>query len=339
MRQKPRFEWPSLRRARHALLAGSLFFSISALAGPARAGSPQDKAAADALYDQAKKLMASRKFEEACPKLAESQRLDPGVGTLLTLGECYDRTGRKASAWATFREAAALAKTRGQLGREKIARARAAAIEPKLSKLVIDVPADSRAADITIHRNDEPVGEPQWNTPLPIDAGEHTVRATAPGRKPWSVTVRAEKDGQLLTVSVPPLSPEEAPRPAPAPAKPEARTEERPGGTQRALGFTAGGVGLAGIGVGVGLGLLALSRHEEAQASCAPTCAEGGGDAIQADAQKFALGSTIAYTAGGILVAGGIVLLVTAPRAKKAAVTVAPIVTADVQGVTIGGVF
>jgi hypothetical protein len=337
MSLRPRAAAPA---ARKALRVFSLIASLAALAGPARAGNPEDKAAADALYDQGKKLMASGQFAAACPKLAESQRLDPGVGTLLTLGDCYDRVGRKASAWTTFREAAALAKTRGQAGREKLARSRAAALEPRLSKLVIDVPADSDVAGITIQRNDEPVGKALWGTPLPIDAGQHTVRATAPGRKPWTLTVRAERDGQLVTVSVPLLAPEAAaaPAPAPPPRPPDTRPDVRPGGTQRALGFTAGGVGLAGIGVGVAFGFLALSKHDEAQANCAPTCAAGGGDAIQADAQKLALGSTIGFTAGGLLVAGGVVLLLTAPSFKTA-VTVAPVITARVQGAVIGGVF
>jgi hypothetical protein len=302
--------------------------------------SPAEKAAADTLYDQGKKLMASGKFEDACPKLAESQRLDPGVGTLLTLGECYDQLGRRASAWTTFREAAALAKERKQLAREKTARTRVGQLEPRLSKLIIDVPASSEVPGLTVKRGDEAVGKPVWGTAVPVDTGAHTVSASAPGHKPWSLTVRVEKDGQLVTVSVPSLPAEEkkvdpAARPPPG-AEPDAA---RPGSTQRILGFTAGAVGLGGIGAGVVLGLLALDRNKEAQASCTPTCAAGGGDAIQADAQKLALGSTIGFTAGGILVAGGVVLILTAPSAKKSALRLTPVVTGQTQGVLLQGEF
>ncbi len=326
--------------AGRALLACSLFLSLAAASAGARADTSQeDKAAADTLYDQGKKLMTAGQFEAACPKLAESQRLDPGVGTLLTLGDCYDRIGRRASAWATFREAAALAKTRGQLGREKIARTRVTAIEPRLAKLVVDVPEGAEVAGLTVLRDDDPVGKALWGTPTPVDIGEHTVRASAPGRKPWTLRVRVEKDGQLVTVSVPPLALVEAAVPPPPRPGGADGAAVRPGNTQRILGFTAGAVGLAGIGAGVGFGLAALSRHDQAQASCTPTCAAGGGDAIQADAQQLALGSTVAFTAGGLLVAGGIVLLITAPSPRASAVRVAPVITADVHGVVIQGAF
>src|SRR3954468_2190760 len=94
----------SLRRA--ALFAASLSMLApsSALAQDA-----SSQAAAQALFEQARKLMADGKFPEACPKLAESQRLDPGAGTLLNLGHCYEKSGRTASAWVTFKDAAAAA--------------------------------------------------------------------------------------------------------------------------------------------------------------------------------------------------------------------------------------
>src|SRR6188768_4533635 len=94
----------------------------------AEAGAAQ-KAAAESLFDDGLKAMKSGHFAEACPKLEESERIDPAIGTLLYLGECYEKTGRTASAWATFREAASLANTSNQADRARVASARAQGLE------------------------------------------------------------------------------------------------------------------------------------------------------------------------------------------------------------------
>src|SRR5207245_4895145 len=91
-----------------------------------------------------KKLRAEGKVAEACPKFAESNRLDAGIGTMLYLADCYEKSGQTASAWAQFREVASLAARQGD-PREKIARERVARLEPKLSKLSVSV----SAADVT----------------------------------------------------------------------------------------------------------------------------------------------------------------------------------------------
>ena len=68
-----------------------------------------NEAAAEALFDEAKKLANDGKFAEACPKFAESNRLDRGAGTLIHLADCYEKNKQTASAWATFKEAASAA--------------------------------------------------------------------------------------------------------------------------------------------------------------------------------------------------------------------------------------
>jgi serine/threonine-protein kinase len=328
-----------------ALLALSLALP-EARAEPTLAG----KAAADALYDQAKKLMASGDFEAACPKLAESQKIDPGVGTLLTLGECYDHTGRRASAWATFREAAALAATRGQGAREKIARKRVASLEPQLAKLIIVVPPAAQMKDLAVRRDEESIGKALWGTPLPLDTGEHTLAASAPGYKPWATKVRIATDGEVTTVSVPSLSLEEA---APAPVAPVVPVAK--GGSISVRGAAGIGtivLGLGGVGAGAGLSAIAVAKHNDAQAHCAPSCAAGGGDTIQADAKKLALGASIAFVAGGAITALGIVLVATAPSAtaprlswgtppdpRSAGLTVTPLLSPGALGAKLAGWF
>src|SRR5262249_4886181 len=102
------------------------------LAGPRARAQPGNAAAAGGPFDEAKRLMASGNYAEACPKFLESSRLDPGVGVLLYLGDCYEKAGQTASAWAAFREATSAAHAAGQPAREQTARDRAAALEGKL---------------------------------------------------------------------------------------------------------------------------------------------------------------------------------------------------------------
>src|SRR4051812_6541321 len=86
-----------------------------------------DKATAESLFVEGRRLLAAGKYAEACPKFAESQQIDSGLGTLLNLGDCYEKNGQTASAWASFREAASTA-ARSSDSREKVARDRAAAL-------------------------------------------------------------------------------------------------------------------------------------------------------------------------------------------------------------------
>src|SRR3954470_22350515 len=110
------------RRSRRFAALGPACCLVLLHAGVASAQtSASDKAAAEALFDQGVRLMKQNSFGEACPNLEESERIDPAVGTLLYLGECYERMGKTASAWATFREAASLANNSNQADRARVA--------------------------------------------------------------------------------------------------------------------------------------------------------------------------------------------------------------------------
>ncbi|MEO8877348.1 MAG: hypothetical protein ABI461_17265, partial [Polyangiaceae bacterium] len=84
------------------------------IATSAYAQNPSDLAAAEALFEDGRKSMDANDFAAACPKLEESERLAPAVGTLLNLGICYEKSHRTASAWATFKEATSAARASGQ---------------------------------------------------------------------------------------------------------------------------------------------------------------------------------------------------------------------------------
>src|SRR5258708_30389730 len=108
----------------------ALAIGCHALALPHRARAQDTEATATALFDDGRKLMAQHRYGDACPKLAESERLAPSGGTLINLAECYEHTGRTASAWAAWKDAAARANAAGKAAAEKSALARAVALEP-----------------------------------------------------------------------------------------------------------------------------------------------------------------------------------------------------------------
>src|SRR5258706_5833522 len=138
-----------MHRLRVVALVSCFLFAASARADEPRS----DEVTAQVLFDEAKSLIAANRWTEACPKLKESQRLAPGIGTKFNLADCYEHTGRFASAWAAFVDVAGQTRAKGQRDREKVARERAAALEPRLSRLAIVVPVGARIAGLVVKRD------------------------------------------------------------------------------------------------------------------------------------------------------------------------------------------
>jgi hypothetical protein len=348
-------------RIRHQVGA-LLALGATLLAPIAHAGDP---AAAQQLFTDAKKLIVENKWAEACPKLEESQRLDPGIGTQFNLANCYERVGKTASAWAVFLEVAGTAKTTGQTAREKAARDRAALLEPKLSRLTITVRTVERGIKIT--RDDAEVGRGQWGAPLPVDPGDHRIVASAPAKKPFERSLRVPPDAKTIVVEVPTLADEPiAPAPVVVVAPPTppiaatpptqttvATTTEPPAETesksswsaQKTLGLVAGGVGLVGLGVGTGFGFVSKAKHDDASSNghCIGDRCDDEGVALRHQAMTNGTVSTVAFIAGGALLAGGTVFFLTAPKSERSSTSgrlqAAPIVGAGTTGVILRGGF
>src|SRR5260370_42415008 len=120
---------------------GCFGFLAAMTAAAAVHAAPRDPAAAQALFDEGMALIKARDFAKACPKLAESQRLDPGIGTQFHLADCYERQGLVASACAQFLEVASLAMAPGPTDRGQAARKRAQKLRPRFPRLPLVGPA------------------------------------------------------------------------------------------------------------------------------------------------------------------------------------------------------
>lgn len=297
---------------------------------PAAAQDASNKAAAEALFRDGRTLYDQGKYPEACAKFAESERLDPAPGTLLNLGGCYEKNGQTASAWATFKEAMAAAHVKGRSDWEDLARTRSAALEPKLSRLTIAV--TSKADGLAVTRDGSSVGQAEWGTAIPVDPGSHVVDAQAPHRKPFHQSVDVPANGASITVTVGELDAADEGASGGTPL-PETHAS---GSTQRTIGLVVGGLGVVGLVVGTAFGLSAMSKendatehHCNANDQCDPQ-----GVQLGKDAHSAATASTIAFAVGGVALAGGVILFLTAPKN-----TSAPTVGLRASAIPGGGAF
>ncbi len=318
-----------------------MLLCCASLASPVAAqdASALEQAAAETLFNEALQLLDAGEAAQACPKLEESQRLDPGVGTLLYLADCYRQTGRTASAWATFREAAYSAKENGD-ERQAVAEELAEGLKPKLSYLQIQLQA-SDDLQVEVKQDGRTLGAALLGTPLPVDPGPHELSASAPGYAPWQQVVTIATDPGTLEVTIPvlrklPPSPEPAPepRPAPPPAAPAARGAdlEARDTQSRLLPYSLLGVGAVGLIGGGVFAALAKSSNASADAYCIPDSPDqcnGDGVSLGEKATTQAQIAAVGAGTGLLAVAAGVTLLLMgsdapAPDAPPVAASVGP---------------
>jgi hypothetical protein len=290
-----------------------------------------NRALAESLFRHGKRLMQEGRTNEACPKFAESQRLEPALGTLLNLAACHEGQQKTASAWAEFSAAAVLAARSGEREREHFARERLAALEKQLSRVVIEVPR--REPGLELRFDDGPLGEGAWGIAMPVDPGEHRIHVTAAGFPPWSRAVVVAPGPSLQRIEVPALEKAAAHRPAltlsapvVAPASPAvAAREPQPspvGGAsaRRVTGFVVGGAGIAALAAGGYLGLRALADQKIVDRECEGQLCSATGFAADQRAHRAAFWSNVTFGVGlGGLAASAYLLLVHSSPAVAAA--------------------
>ena len=281
-----------------------------------------EKATAEALFQQGTELMAEKQYAAACEKFAGSQQLDPALGTMLRLADCNDRMGKSASAWALFKEAAAMARQNKEPERQRIADERGTELEKRLSRLEIKLESKNVPAGYEIKLNGVSIPRATWDAPIPVDPGRQKLEASATGRVTWTGGVDVPEGPATRSIEVPALAVK------PVSAEPTTSgssltgstsslrdSVSSPGSTQRTLGFVTGAIGIIGLGIGGYLGYQAYSQNQDSLAQCraddSNACTPDG-KSIRDDARMSATLSTIALAAGGAFTVGGLVLVLTA---------------------------
>jgi hypothetical protein len=316
-----RVSW--VKRTSWVLLA-SLWTLNAAVASAAP--SETDRSVAQSLFEEGKRLMSAGKHAEACPKLEESQRLDPGGGTLLNLALCHELSGKIATAWAEFNEALSLARRDGRQDRIKAAQEHIAALAPKLPALTLVVSSPAEGQELRM--DGAVVGRAAWGTPLSVDPGSHELRVKAPGKKEWTSTVTIGV-GEKRTLSVPELETAEGPTteggvapraghrepgvPDETPAKSAPASNAR-----RTAGWVVGGVGVVALGVGGYFGLQAFAKRKDSNELCpTDTTCSGPGVTYNQEAYTNAWVSNIGIGVGVVGVAVGTYLILSSGGAEQ----------------------
>jgi hypothetical protein len=349
---------------RRVLTTAILSLSLSTPA-VALAQTKEDLARADALFNAARALLEAKQYPDACAKFAESKRIAPGLGVTLYLADCYEHIGRTASAWTEFRAAEGLARARND-ARAEVARDRAQGLESKLDRLTVTVAPTVPRAGLHVLLDGAPVPPEEWGLAMAVDPGDHAFVVSSPDHPNRTFTTRVGPDAPSATVRVDsleePATPPPAASPSPSPAAtaapmtaaaspsppPEPAAPSAPWSTQRWIGVGVGGAGVVGIAIGSIFGLTAKSKLDQSNSGSSPPCdatnhCNGDGLSLRQSSSDAATVSTIGFIAGGVALAGGVVLFLTAPRGASAtagtAWTLTPTPLAGGGGALVGTTF
>lgn len=318
---------PALPRFASCVIAASLALATTAAAQP--------NPPAEAAFRDGMRLMAEKRYAEACEAFAASDRVGPSIGAKMKLADCEEKRGRLATAWAAFLDVARL--TREDPDRQAeyaVVQQRAAALEARLPHLTINVPEGSRVEGLVVMRDGVAIDPGLWNRAIPVDRGAYTVTARAPGHRAWTTSVTIAGDGEERTIEVPRFEVTARAMDGTATGAREVDAGASPRSTERAwvwpgvIGATAVALG----GVALGLELSARGRYDDALASMDPSARDELYDSAVAR-RRGAIGVGV----GALAVAGVAGWLVWRGGRGAARPTIAVTADGGYVGLAIGG--
>lgn len=337
-------------------LACATLASSLALASMSFAQSADNKAAAEALYEEGKALMAKEKFLEAAEKFQASNRLDSGIGTIMHMADAFEKAGRLASAWANWREAEALANQAKQTARAETAKQRADALEPRLTKVLIQVGKNALLEGFRLKRGKTEVTKEIFGVATPVDPGRYEVTAEAPGYLSWKGAVTTTKEGGVVSLSVPLLKVDPDAKKAAKKATDKKKTAADSANAvstpatppsnlaYKATAISLGGLGAIGVGLGTYFALQAKSEYDEANARCNETsCFDKLASEQTARALTQSHLATVSFVSGGAAITAGLLVWLLAPsdsqdkKPDSAKLQIVPSIAPGFSGITVGG--
>jgi len=334
-----------------------------------------DKEKADALFKQGKKLMAEKRFADACEAFENSFKLDPGIGTELNTAKCYEEWGKLARAYRAYQKAEDMAKEAGDKRTAKIKQL-ADQLDSSVPRLTIKVTAATDVDALTVTIDGNAVDKKLLGKPQLVDPGPHVVEYQGDGGAKKNKVVPVERGGASeITLDVPAVAKVKKGGEGEGSGSGSAGGEGSgsgsavgagegsgsgsgsgsadhpnvtpdPGKKQRLAAYITAGAGVVAIGISTGITLSARSKYQSAlSAHCMnmTDMCDATGLTDTHDARHEANIATIVFAVGAAAVAGGVVLYLLAPHAKHsdehALLYVTPTASPDGGGVVLGGRF
>jgi hypothetical protein len=299
-----------------ALLAASTAF---AQAPPTQAPDAARAADAERLFREGRAAMEAGDLLHACPKFAESEKLDPAPGTLLSLADCEERAKSLIKAREHYLLAASGFPKKDP--RRAFAAGRAQSLEKRTAHLVLHLPAGA-PPETTVRIGDTVVPHSDLGTATTMDPVESRVTVSAPGRKDNVLVISlvegetkdvvcdlgaAVEAARVVTAPVAPVVGPERAAPAPNAADP-----------RRTVAYVLLGVGAASLIAGGVTGVLAASKASTVKDHCdaSNACDQDGVDAA-ASGRFLAPFSTVTVIAGAALAGAGVYFYLASTKSHK----------------------
>ena len=312
---------------RRALRLGGVAVLLLAGTASAQPTAEPPPSRAQELFERGRALLDENQVTEACAVLAESERLEPTVGTLGLLAACHERQGKLATAHREYQATADRATASGD-HRADFARTRARELAARVPRLLVTV--QDAPPGLVILRDGVAIPTADLGKDILLDPGPVEIVARAPARLDLVIRVVARESTQTVVpialrgsvAASSDVSSSSAPSRR-APRSPEPGPRSSGIGARLPIALAAGGFGAAALAVAGAFGGSAFGKNEASE-RIHETCAGGSqacaqGRALREEAQREATVSTGAFVAGVIAVGAGAVVLLTAPSAPATA--------------------
>jgi hypothetical protein len=326
------------------------FVAIATVLALAGLASADNKDKADQLFKEGKRLMALKRYGDACASFEQSFKLDPGIGAQLNTARCYEEWGKLAIAYRGYQHAEEMAKEAGDNRASQI-HDLVAKLETQVPKVTIRIPDNADTTGLKVTLDSVPLELSAIGKPQLVDPGPRSVEYQLPGEKRKLAIVSAERGGSSeVTLELPLKKKIEKPDKPDKPDKPVKAKEPDPGKMWKIGGIATGGAGVVLVGISSVMTLSARSKFNDALAkdcggmtnNCNP---QGLKDTH--DARSSANIATVVFLVGAAAIGGGVALYVMAPKVKPRsaersddedhAFYLAPTVSPDGGGFVFGG--